>query len=124
MVDIVKVAITTNGSGAFSSTVAVPSGAFVQYRYVPHASTPLDTGADLDITGATTGFVYANQDDIGTSAFSKAPRIATHDVAGVASLYAAAGEPVEAAAFVGEPLTVTIANGGDTLSGTLYMCIA
>lgn len=124
MVSIVKVAITTNGSGAFSSTVAVPPGAFVQYRYVPHASTPLDTGADLDITGATTGFVYVNQDNIGTSAFSKVPRLATHDETGTASLYAAGGEPVEAAAFVGEPLTVAIANGGDTLSGTLYLWIA
>lgn len=124
MVDIVKVAITTDASGNFSKTVAVPSGAFVQYRYVPHASTPLGTGADLDVTGATTGFVYANQDDIGTSAFSKTPRVATHDVAGVASLYASGGEPVESAAFVGEPLTVTIANGGNTLSGTLYIWIA
>lgn len=124
MVDIVKVAITTDAAGAFSSSVAVPSGAFVQYRYVPHASTPLDTGADLDITGATTGFVYVNQDNIGTSAFSKVPRLATHDETGTASLYAAGGEPVEAAALVGEPLTVAIANGGDTLSGTLYLWIA
>lgn len=124
MAKLIKVAITTDAAGAFSTTIAAGDGAFVQYRYVPHASTPLDTGADLDIVGATSGFVYVNQDDIGTSAFSKAPRIATHDVAGVASLYAATGEPVESVAYVAEPLTITIAQGGNTLSGTLYIWLA
>jgi hypothetical protein len=120
----VTVPITTDAAGAFTTKVVVPRGHLDAYRYVPHASTPLDTGADLDIVGSNTGIVYANQDNIGTSAFTKAPRMATHDETGAASLYAAGGEPVEAKIPVGdEPLTVTIANGGNALSGTLHMWI-
>jgi len=44
---------------------------------------------------------------------------------GTASLYAAGGEPVEGYIFVGgEPLSIVVAQGGDTKSGTLYLWIA
>lgn len=122
-INLVTVAITTDASGNFSAPVQA-NGRLLQYRYVPDGSTPLDTGADLDIIGATTGFIYINQDDIGTSAFTKVPRQPTHDNTGAASLYAGAGEPVEDFMWIGgEQLTVTIANGGNTLSGKLYMWI-
>jgi hypothetical protein len=121
MTTIATVAVTTSAGGAFSTTISAPAGALMQYRYVPHASTPLDTGADIDLVGATTGFVYINQDNIGTSAFQKLPRYATHDETGTASLYAATGEPVEDEMVVGpEQLSFTVANGGNALSGTFY----
>lgn len=126
--DLVTVSIETNSSGDFSKSVPIPGGvcALVQYRYVPAGGgANLDTGADLTVAGSRSGFSYVSQTDIGTSAFTKAPRQATHDTAGVASLYAAAGEPVEGLLYVGgEPLTVTVAQGGDTKSGTLYMWFA
>ena len=116
------VSIVTTAGGAYSTTLNGVGGRFLQYRYVPDGSTPLDTGADLDITGATTGYVYVNQDNIGTSAFTKAPRQPTHDETGAASLYAAAGEPVEDHMFIGgEVLNVVIAQGGATKLGTLYV---
>jgi hypothetical protein len=116
------VAITTDGSGDYTQATCDIAGAILQYRYVPDGTSPLATGADLDIVGSTTGLVVVNQDNIGTSAFTKAPRQATHDDTGAASLYAAAGEPVESFIYVcGESLTVTIAEGGDTKSGTLYL---
>lgn len=118
-----QINITTSAAGAFSSTFTPKAGMFRQYRYVPHASTPLDTGTDLDIAGAQSGFVYANQDNIGTSAFQKLPRYATADETGAASLFAAAGEPVEGVMAVAEPITVTIANGGNALKGVLYIWI-
>lgn len=124
---LIKVAITTDSSGDFSSSVTVPTngGRLVQYRYVPGGGgTNLDTGADLTVTGATSGISYIAQTDIGTSAFTKAPRQPTHDTAGSASLYAAGGEPVEGYIFVGgEPLSIVVAQGGDTKSGTLYLWI-
>jgi hypothetical protein len=123
-IQLITIGITTDAAGAFAKEVSPQSGRLLQYRYTPHATTPLDTGADLDIVGSTSGFVYANQDNIGTSAFTKAPRQPTHDDTGAASLYAAAGEPVEDHMWIaGEPLDVTIANGGNTLSGTLYLWI-
>lgn len=115
--------ILTSAAGAWSETVSPRPGHFRQYRYVPHGSSPLDTGADLDIVGAQSAFVYVNQDNIGTGAFQKLPRYATADETGTASLYAAGGEPVEGVMAVAEPLTVTIANGGNALKGTLYIWI-
>jgi hypothetical protein len=115
--------ILTNSSGAWSQTIATKPGKFMQYRYVPDGTTPVDTNADLDIAGAQTGFVYANQDNIGTSAFQKLPRYATSDETGAASLYAATGEPVEGVMAVAEPITATIANGASTKKGVLYVWI-
>ena len=115
--------ILTSAAGAWSQTLAPRAGKFSQYRYVPDATSPLDTGADLDVVGAQSGFVYVNQDNIGTSAFQKLPRYATADETGTASLYAAAGEPVEGIMSVAEPITATIANGGNALKGVLYVWI-
>lgn len=124
MVQLITVEIATNSSGAFSTTFPVNGGRLMQYRYVPDGTAPLATGADIDVVGATTGFAYINQDNIGTTAFSKLPRQATSDEAGAASLYAGSGEPVEDAAVIGgEQLTVSIAEGGDTKVGTLYLWI-
>jgi hypothetical protein len=115
--------IVTNSSGAWSEIITPRAGDFRQYRYVPDGTSPLDTGADLDIAGVQTGFVYANQDDIGTSAFQKLPRYATSDETGTASLYAGSGEPVEGVMAVAEPIKATIANGGNALKGVLYVWI-
>lgn len=120
-IQLIKVSVTTDASGDFASTIQPRDGRLLQYRYVPDASTPLATGADLDVVGGTTGFVYVNQDDIGTSAFTKAPRQPTHAADGTASLYASTGEPVEDHMYVaGEPLDVTVAQGGNALSGVIY----
>ncbi|HXG36526.1 MAG TPA: hypothetical protein VNL15_06130 [Dehalococcoidia bacterium] len=119
------VAITTDASGDFTGYTPVVTGRVVQYRYVPDGTVPLDTGADLDVTGEDSGVVIANQDNIGTSAFTKAPRQATHDEAGAASLYAAAGEPVEDYLFIAkERLKIVIAQGGASKKGTLYIWVA
>ena len=123
-VNLQTVAITTDTGGDDTEYTAVVTGCVAQVRYIPDATTPLDTGADLDITGEDTGIVVANHDNIGTSAFTVAYRQATHAVDGSASLYAAAGEPVEAPVCVAnERLKVVIANGASTKSGTFYIWI-
>lgn len=123
-IDRHRVDIATDGSGNFTGYLPESFGRLLQYRYVPDGTSPLATGADLDIVGASSGFVYVNQDDIGTSAFQRLPRHATHDETGAASLYAAAGEPVEdAMAIGGEALKVTIAQGGASKLGVLYVWI-
>jgi hypothetical protein len=121
---LVTIAVLTSAGGEFSSTFIVPAGRLLQYRYVPHASVPLDTGADIDLVGATTGKVYINQDNIGTAAYEKVPRMATHDETAAASFYAAAGEPVEDFIYTGgEDLTFTVAQGGNAKQGTFYFWI-
>jgi hypothetical protein len=115
--------ILTNSSGDWTETILPRAGRFLQYRYVPDATSPLDTNADLDVVGAQSGFVYVNQDNIGTSAFQKLPRYATADETGTASLYASTGEPVEDAMSVAEPIKATIAGGGSAKKGVLYIWI-
>jgi hypothetical protein len=123
-VNLQTVAITTNGSGADTEYTAVVTGCVAQVHYIPDGTAPLDTGADLDITMETTGVVVANHDDIGTSAFTRAYRQATHGVDGSASLYAGSGEPVEAPICVAnDRLKVVIANGASTKSGTFYIWV-
>jgi hypothetical protein len=119
---LVTVNILTSAGGAFSQDISAPLGRLLQYRYVPDGTTPLDTNADITVAGKTTGLSFINQANIGTTAFTKAPRQPTHDETGAASLYAAGGEPVEDYMFAcGEQLTVTVAQGGATKAGKLYL---
>jgi len=122
-VRLITVNIATDGSGAFTQKTPEINGNLLQMRYVVDGTTPLPNTADLSITGTQTGISYFSTTDVGSSSFTKAIRQATHDTAGVASLYAAAGEPVEAEMAVAEQLTVTVANGGDTKVGTLYLWV-
>lgn len=118
---LVTIPVVTSAGGAFTTEINV-SGFLHQLRYVPDGSTPLDTGTDVTLVGKTTAFSYLNLANIGTSAFQKLPRFATTDEQGVASLYAAAGEPVEDRMYAGpEILTFTIAQGGATKLGTFYL---
>ena len=121
---LITVPVLTDGSGDYSVTVAAPHGRLLQYRYVPDGSSPLATGADLTITSKQTGTSLVSQTNIGTTAFSKAPRQPIHDEAGTASLYAAGGEPVSDFIYIaGEALTVTIAQGGAGNAGTLHIWV-
>lgn len=122
MISRITVPILTDASGDFSSETPPVHGRILQYRYVPDGTSPLDTNADLDIVLSESGLVVADIAAIGTSGVTKAPRQATHGVDGVAALFASGGEPVEGAIYcAGEALTVTVANGGDTKRGMLYV---
>src|ERR1017187_8214174 len=82
------VSVTTNASGAFTGYTPMPvSGRLEHIRYVPNASTPLDTGADVTVTGESSGIAVTTLTDIGTSAFTTAPRQAIHGATGSAITY-------------------------------------
>lgn len=118
--ELVRIPVTVSAGGAFTTEFQA-NGFLHQYRYVPDATNPLDTGADVTLVGKTTAFSYLNLANIGTSAFQKLPRYATSDEQGVASLHAAGGEPVEDRMWAGpEILTFTVAQGGNALLGTFY----
>jgi hypothetical protein len=122
MANLATVSILTNASGDFSTTIACPGGKLLQYRYVVDPSIPLATGASITVSGATSGFAYIAQTNIGTSSFTKAPRYPTHDSAGAALLYASGGTPASDAAFIGgEQLNVVVAAGGNAKAGKLYI---
>jgi hypothetical protein len=114
--------MTTDAGGDATAFTPVAFGRVLQLRYVPDGTSPLDTGADLDITLKESGVVVANHDNIGTSAFTKVYRQATHAIDGSASLHAAGGEPTEDYVFVaGEPIKLVIFSGGNAKSGTFYI---
>lgn len=121
-----RIVATTDGSGNFTGqTQGAVNGAIEHVRYTPDGAAPLDTGADLDIVGETTGIVVANHDDIGTSAFTRAYRQATHGIDGAAALYAADGSAVlDKVVVAGERLTLTIAGGGNAKSGTFDIVVS
>lgn len=114
--------ITTDAAGDFSAATVDIEGAILQMRYVKAAANDLDANWDLTIAGTKTGLPIAAIVNITAATQGWAPRQATHATDGTASLYAAAGEPVEAPIYVGgESLTVTVADGGNVQSGTLYI---
>lgn len=123
-VERIEIAVTTDASGDFTGYSGVVQGRVLQIRYIPDGSSPLDTGADVTITAEDSGVVVLNQANIGTSAYTVAPRQASHDTAGAASLYAAGGEPVETPILVAqERIKLVVANGGDTLSGVFHLYV-
>lgn len=124
-IDRLVLDLTVNSSGAATVYSTLPvTGRVLQLRYVPDGSTPLDTGADLTITGETTGVAIATLSNIGTSAFTTVPRQATHDVTGAALVYIAAGQPVTEPVYVaGERIKVVVAQGGTSKIGTLHIAV-
>lgn len=109
------ISVTTDASGDAEATTDLLNGLLLKLHYIPDASNPLDTGADLTITNELeeTLVTHAN---IGTSAFTRLYR----------QLIAAAADGAASTTLydhipVCEKLTLTIANGGDTLSGVFYL---
>jgi hypothetical protein len=115
-----QVAITTDGAGAFTNTITCPGRILAVGLVLGTLETP-----DVTITDALTG----------TSVFAKAgiaasgrwhPRVLEQTAAGV-DIAAAAGPPVINNVYgppaVFRTLTVAIAGGGDTKTGTIYLLV-
>jgi hypothetical protein len=116
--------LAVNASGAATVYSAQPvSGRVLQLRYVPDGSAPLDTGADLTITGEDTGVAIATLTNIGTSAFTKVPRQATHGITGTALVYAGTDPVAEPVYLAGERIKVVVAQGGVSMTGTLHVVV-
>jgi hypothetical protein len=116
--------LTVDASGDATVYTSDPvMGRVLQLRYVPDGTSPLDTNADLTITGEITGVAVATLSNIGTSAFTKVPRQATHGVTGTALVYAAADAVSEPVYLAGERVKCVVAQGGNAKTGTLYVTV-
>lgn len=117
------VPVTTDASGdaeAFSPPIY---GHLVSIRYVKPGSGGFDDGVDFEITAEDTGETLWAEDDVNASA-TRYPRAATASTAGAASLYAAAGEAVNAMIGIGgDRVKIVIADGGDTKTGSFHITI-
>lgn len=115
MIRKVTAAITTTSGGAATVYVGPVSG-LVQALYVGQGT--LAATSDLTITDSGSGGPIITITDSSASAWY-APRMATCDVAGAASLYASGGEPVEDRIPVDGEIKIVVAQGGNTTSGTV-----
>lgn len=116
-----SITVTTDGAGAATAYTNAVNGILQQIRYV---KTDYAAGVDFTITNETTGETIWSQLNVDASV-TVAPRQPTSDTAGVASLYAAGGEPVEdKIAIAGHRIKIVIASGGATKSGTFYFILS
>ena len=104
---------TDSGGDATALTPAI-TGRLVAAAYI---KTDYADGSTFTITGGSTSQSLWTESDVDASA-RRYPRRPTQSDVGVASLYAAAGEPVESrAALFDEKISVVISDGGDTKTG-------
>lgn len=117
------VSVTTDGSGnAVAYTANVLRGKVHSIQYVPDGTNPYTNTVDFTITGDETGQNLWTESNI-AAAKTVCPRQPTHDAIGAASLFAAAGEPVEdKIAIVDERVKISLAQGGAAKTGKFHIC--
>lgn len=118
------VTITTAADGSGTGFTPVVNGRVLAVAYTKADGTAaFAAGVDLEIKTETTDTLIWDQDDVDASA-TVAPRQPTHSTAGVAALYAAEGTAVQDYIYVAdERIEITIANGGDTKTGTFVVWV-
>lgn len=118
-----SVALTTDASGDATGFTGVVRGRLLRVEYERPGASPFAVGVDFTITTDRDGQALLTVANVAASTVWH-PRQPTHDVAGAASLYAAAGEPVESdIPIAADRIKVVVAEGGDTLLGTLHFWI-
>ena len=119
-VNRIAVTVTTAADGTATSYSEVAMGLLSSVSYV---KTDFADGVDFTITTETTGQNVWTDTNINASEVVN-PRAATHDATGAASLYAAAGEPVEDyIPIANERIKIVIAQGGNVKTGTFYFVL-
>jgi hypothetical protein len=125
MIRKLTVPVTTAADGSATGYTTPISGWVCAIAYVPHASTPLDTNADIVVSAHTSGMAILTKANIGLSAVQWHPRAGTNAVAdGAALLYASGGAAVcDRIPVASEAVKIVVANGDNTKSGTFYVFV-
>ncbi len=119
----VAVGVDASGNGVGFTEEAI-RGFVRAIRYVPDGTNPYDTGADVTVTGEVSGIAITTITNIGTSAVDVYPRAATASVVNAAALYAAGGAAVnDLIPVADERIKVSIAQGGNTKTGTFHLYV-
>lgn len=99
------------------------TGKILSISYVKDATTPFADGVDFTITTESSVQTVWAESNVNASKECH-PRAATHSTAGVAALYAAAGQAVlDHIRMVDERIKIVIAAGGDTKSGRFIIVV-
>lgn len=114
------VTVTSDGSGDGTGYTPVLTGKISTIRYV---KTDYADGVDFTVTLEATGESVWAESNVNASA-TRAPRQATHSVAGVAAVYAAAGEAVlDHIAAANDRVKIVVASAGATKVGTFHVVV-
>lgn len=115
-----EVTVVTDGAGAATGYTPFLSGYLQSVQYV---KTDYTDGVDFTITAEANGQAIWAESDV-NAAVTKAPRLATHSVAGVAALYAAAGTGVfDKIALGRDRIKIVLAQGGAAHTGKFVFLI-
>lgn len=114
------VPVTVDASGDATAYSPAIYGRLVSITY---AKTDYANGVDFVITAETTGETLWSESNVNASA-TRRPRAPTHSTAGVASLYAAAGEAVNGMIGLGgDRVKIVVAQGGVSKTGAFHILI-
>lgn len=115
--------IETDASGDATAYSGKRRGKIIAVMYAKDGTAPYADTVDFTITTEDTGQNVWVEENV-TVSKTCAPRQPTHSTAGVASLYAVGGEPVEDHIHMcGERLKIVIAAGGDTKTGEFRLIV-
>ena len=113
------VPVTTTAGGA-ATAYTEPVAGLVHAIWAENGD--LDVGSDITITDEGTGHAIITITNLAADALYM-PRGATHDIAGVAKLYAAGGTAVGDRIPASGRIKVVVAAGGATKSGTFTIYV-
>ena len=116
-IKLITATVTTDASGDVTASLQNATGLVYQVRYVVDGVTPLATGADITLIEDDTGLNVLTMSNIGTSSFTRSPRQLSCD-----PTQGTVGTNSDLLAVSGD-LTLTIAQGGNTKTGTFYVYI-
>jgi hypothetical protein len=118
-----KVDVTTAADGTATVLSAKSTGKIHSVHYVKDGTTAFTDGVDFIITANDTGENIWTQSNVNASAVVY-PRAATHSQAGVAALFAAAGEAVRDKVGLGnDQVKIVIAQGGNAKKGRFFILV-
>lgn len=115
------VAATSNSGGAATVYTPYLTGYIESIQYV---KTDYANGVDFTITAEATGEAIWVEQDV-NAAVTKLPRAATHDVTGVAAVYASGGSAVnDRIALARDRAKIVLASAGDTKTGSFVVIVS
>lgn len=114
------VTVVTAADGSATAYSPVLSGYVCQIGYL---KTDYADGVDFTITAEATGEGLWTESNV-NAAVVKAPRQATHSIAGVAALYASGGVAVnDRIALSRDRVKIVLAQGGNTKTGQFFIVV-
>ena len=118
---IVTIAVAADGSG--EGFTPVVNGRVLAISYIKPSEGGYADTVDFDVTTEDSAVTIWDEDNV-TASKAVFPRAGTHTTAGVAAVYAAAGEPVlDHIPIVNERIKIAVADGGSSGTGTFHVIV-